>query len=57
MSVTVTLDDEIDISRGDVLTLDPPFVGQRFEAEMVWMDERPLDPDARLPAEARARAR
>jgi sulfate adenylyltransferase subunit 1 (EFTu-like GTPase family) len=44
MSVTVTLDDEIDISRGDVLTVDPPFVGQRFEAEMVWMDERPLDP-------------
>jgi sulfate adenylyltransferase large subunit len=58
MSVTVTLDDEIDISRGDVLTsvdaarggpaesrgVDQPFVGQRFEAEMVWMDERPLDP-------------
>ncbi len=44
MSVTLTLDDEIDISRGDVLTLEPAFVGQRFEAEVVWMDERPLDP-------------
>jgi len=44
MSVTLTLDDEIDISRGDVLSKDEPFVGQRFEAEMVWMDERPLDP-------------
>jgi sulfate adenylyltransferase large subunit len=59
MSVTLTLDDEIDISRGDVLTpfdpaqgapsdsrsaKDPAFVGQRFEAEVVWMDERPLDP-------------
>src|SRR5688572_9024166 len=44
MSVTLTLDDEIDISRGDVLTTEPPMVGQRFEAEMVWMDERPLDP-------------
>jgi sulfate adenylyltransferase large subunit len=44
MSVTITLDDEIDISRGDVLTTEPPLVGQRFEAEMVWMDERPLDP-------------
>ena len=44
MSVTLTLDDEIDISRGDVLTTDTPFVGQRFEAEVVWMDERPLDP-------------
>ena len=44
MSVTITLDDEIDISRGDVLATEPPLVGQRFEAEMVWMDERPLDP-------------
>jgi len=50
MSVTLTLDDEIDISRGDLLTPfdsargQPPSVGQRFEAEVVWMDERPLDP-------------
>jgi bifunctional enzyme CysN/CysC len=42
--VTLTLDHEIDISRGDVLTLEPALVGQRFEAEVVWMDERPLDP-------------
>jgi sulfate adenylyltransferase large subunit len=74
MSVTLTLDDEIDISRGDVLThfdsahastplgvtlsqskgqwapsdsrgaKEPALVGQKFEAEVVWMDERPLDP-------------
>ena len=44
MSVTLTLDDEIDISRGDLLTIEPPFVGQKFDAEVVWMDERPLDP-------------
>jgi sulfate adenylyltransferase large subunit len=44
MSVTLTLDDEIDISRGDTLTIEPAFVGQKFEAEVVWMDERPLDP-------------
>ena len=44
MSVTVTLDDAIDISRGDVLTIDTPTVGTEFEAEVVWMDERPLDP-------------
>jgi sulfate adenylyltransferase large subunit len=44
MSVTLALDDEIDISRGDLLATEPPLVGQRFEAEMVWMDERPLDP-------------
>jgi sulfate adenylyltransferase subunit 1 (EFTu-like GTPase family) len=43
MSVTLTLDDEIDISRGDVLTIEPPTVGTEFEAEVVWMDERPLD--------------
>ena len=45
MSVTFTLDDEVDISRGDILTTDhPPEVGRRFEADVVWMDERPLDP-------------
>jgi sulfate adenylyltransferase subunit 1 len=44
MSVTLTIDREIDISRGDVLASEPPMTGQRFEAEMVWMDERPLDP-------------
>jgi sulfate adenylyltransferase large subunit len=45
MSVTLTLDDEIDISRGDTIVKgDPPAAGQKFEAELVWMDERPLDP-------------
>jgi sulfate adenylyltransferase subunit 1 len=52
MSVTLTLEDEIDISRGDVLAADSqpvalsyqPYVEKKFEAEMVWMDERPLDP-------------
>jgi sulfate adenylyltransferase large subunit len=44
MSITLTLDDEIDISRGDLLATEPPLVGQQFEAEIVWMDERPLDP-------------
>jgi len=43
MSVTLTLEDEIDISRGDVLTIGPTDVGSRFEADLVWMDERPLD--------------
>jgi sulfate adenylyltransferase large subunit len=46
MSVTLCLEHEIDISRGDVITAGdtPVEVGQRFEAEIVWMDERPLDP-------------
>ncbi len=45
MSVTLVLEDEIDISRGDVLTTGSPVtMAPRFEAHMVWMDERPLDP-------------
>jgi sulfate adenylyltransferase large subunit len=47
MSVTLTLDDEIDISRGDLIAAADgadPQVGQRFRAEIVWMDQRPLDP-------------
>ena len=43
MSVTLTLEDEIDISRGDVLTSGVTEVGSRFDADLVWMDERPLD--------------
>jgi sulfate adenylyltransferase large subunit len=44
MSVTLTLEDELDISRGDVLANGPTEVGRRFDADIVWMDERPLDP-------------
>mgnify|MGYP001418741419 CR=1 FL=1 len=47
MSVTVTLEDEIDISRGDMLchARNLPHVQQDFEAMVVWMSEEPLDPD------------
>jgi bifunctional enzyme CysN/CysC len=43
-SVTVTLDDEIDVSRGDVLAgaHAPPRVGDQFQASIVWMAEQPL---------------
>jgi sulfate adenylyltransferase large subunit len=46
MSVTLILDDEIDVSRGDQLSsvAHPPHVGNRFQAEIVWMDERRADP-------------
>jgi sulfate adenylyltransferase large subunit len=44
MSVTLTLRDEIDISRGDVIAIGPASTGTHFEAQVVWMDERPLDP-------------
>jgi sulfate adenylyltransferase large subunit len=43
-SVTLTLTDEIDISRGDMITVGDVPVAQRFRADVVWMDERPLDP-------------
>jgi sulfate adenylyltransferase subunit 1 len=44
MSVTLVLEDDIDVSRGDLLTRGPIHVGRRFSADVVWMDERPLDP-------------
>lgn len=45
-SVTVTLEDEIDISRGDMLVYPDnlPRVERHFEAMLVWMDEKPMDP-------------
>jgi bifunctional enzyme CysN/CysC len=43
-SVTLTLEDEIDISRGEVIASaqDPPGVGEQFEATIVWMAEDPM---------------
>ena len=45
-SVTLTLADEIDCSRGDVLAAadDPPEVADQFEAAIVWMADEPLLP-------------
>jgi sulfate adenylyltransferase large subunit len=44
MSVTLTLADEIDISRGDMISGGPePVSGRALEATMVWFDARPLD--------------
>jgi bifunctional enzyme CysN/CysC len=45
LSVTLTLADEVDVSRGDMLVHpdDVPTVDRRFEATLVWMHERPLD--------------
>ena len=45
MSVTVKLEDEIDLSRGDMLVSPsaPPEVSRRFEAMVVWFDPRPLE--------------
>lgn len=44
-SVTLTLEDEIDVSRGEMLVHPDnlPTIGRNFEAMLVWMDEEPMD--------------
>ncbi|HEY5718717.1 MAG TPA: sulfate adenylyltransferase subunit CysN [Motiliproteus sp.] len=46
MSVTLTLEDEIDISRGDMIVHSHkvPAVINRFNAHLVWMNDAPLKP-------------
>ncbi|HEY6451708.1 MAG TPA: sulfate adenylyltransferase subunit CysN [Steroidobacteraceae bacterium] len=43
-SVTLTLEDEIDISRGDLLTAAeaPAAVGEQFDTTVVWMGAEPM---------------
>jgi bifunctional enzyme CysN/CysC len=43
-SITLTLTDEIDCSRGDVIAVanQPPEVADQFETTLVWMAEEPL---------------
>jgi bifunctional enzyme CysN/CysC/sulfate adenylyltransferase subunit 1 len=44
LSVTLKLEDEIDLSRGDMLVSpEKPQVSQRFRASVVWMHARPLE--------------
>ena len=45
-AVTLTLADEIDISRGDVIAAagDPPEVADQFAAHLLWMSDAPLLP-------------
>lgn len=68
LSVTVTLTDELDIGRGDLLTHaeNTAQTTRRFAASLVWMDARPLDGSRRyllkhashtVPAEVRLRHR
>ncbi|WP_166254118.1 sulfate adenylyltransferase subunit CysN [Marinobacter salicampi] len=44
-AVTLTLNDEIDISRGDMLVKpeDEPLVSNRFNANLVWMTDQALE--------------
>ena len=45
-SITITLSDEIDVSRGDVLAgmASPPGVADQFEAHVVWMSDDEMLP-------------
>ncbi|WP_258079494.1 sulfate adenylyltransferase subunit CysN [Xanthomonas arboricola] len=45
-AVTLTLRDEIDISRGDIIAAvdDPPEVADQFAAHLLWMDDTALLP-------------
>ncbi|QIB51040.1 sulfate adenylyltransferase subunit CysN [Pseudomonas sp. OIL-1] len=45
-AVTLTMEDEVDISRGDMLAHvdNRPLIGDQFEADIVWMAEQPMQP-------------
>jgi bifunctional enzyme CysN/CysC len=49
-SVTIRLEDDIDIARGDMLAdpAQPPAVARELLARVCWMSERPLEPRAKL---------
>ena len=49
LSITITLADEVDISRGDLLSSvqEPATVTNKLTASLVWMDVTPLDPTRR----------
>ncbi|MCK9236856.1 MAG: sulfate adenylyltransferase subunit CysN [Thiopseudomonas sp.] len=48
-AITLTLEDEIDISRGDLIIhpSSAPMVSDRFQATLVWLGEEPLQPGKR----------
>lgn len=45
-SITLVLNEEVDISRGDLIALETarPELSRHFEADLVWMAEEPLEP-------------
>ena len=45
-SICLTLTDEVDVGRGDVIVAahEPPDVADQFEARLLWMSEQPLLP-------------
>jgi sulfate adenylyltransferase large subunit len=57
-SVTIRLEDDIDVGRGDVLADPerPPTVARELEATVCWMAERPLEPGARVAVKSTTRS-
>jgi sulfate adenylyltransferase subunit 1 len=49
MSVTLTLEDEIDISRGDMIVRpnNQPKISQDIDLMVCWMSEKPLSPNGK----------
>jgi len=49
MSVTITLEDDIDVSRGDMLVRphNQPETGQDIEMIMCWLNNKPMNPNAK----------
>src|SRR5512145_1466053 len=48
-SVTITLEDDIDISRGDMIVKESnlPQIGQDITAMICWLNEKPMRPGAK----------
>jgi sulfate adenylyltransferase large subunit len=46
MAASIQLEDELDVSRGDMLVHPDrlPHISRRFEASVVWMSQQPLEP-------------
>ena len=57
-SVTIRLEDDIDVGRGDMLADPdrPPIVATELTAELCWMSEQPLEPRAKLAVKHTTRA-
>jgi sulfate adenylyltransferase subunit 1 len=57
-SVTIRLEDDVDVGRGDMLADPerPPTVARELTAELCWMSERPLEPRAKLGVKHTTRA-
>jgi sulfate adenylyltransferase large subunit len=57
-SVTIRLEDDVDVGRGDMLAdpESPPTVARELLAELCWMSEQPLGPRAKLAVKHTTRA-